>query len=842
MKNIFAELVCATASGVSGITQKVIKERHKKRLAPLLNLRLAALFVFCLAAPLAFAQHALSGKVRDLKTAEALAGASVYIPDLKVGAIAEADGSYTVKNIPDGYYLVEVRYLGYATQTREANLRSSTTLDFDLETSTAEQRGVVVTGVAAATEQQTNPAPVAVVTQKTLLQTSSDNIVDALRFSPGVSQITEGPAISKPVIRGLGYNRVVTINDGVRQEGQQFGDEFGIEVDPYSVDRVEILRGPASLSYGSDAMAGVINFLSAPILPEGQIKGNVLLNYQTNNGLYGGSANIAGNNHGFTWDARYSYTDAHAYQNKYDGYVFNSGYGQNNFKGSIGINRSWGFSRLTLGSVDLKLGIVEGGRDSATGLFTKHILEKDGTDGTDIVSNDELTSYSHDLVIHQHVRHYKAVWDNSLALGEGRLGIRLGFQQNHRQEANDVTVGNVYNIYYHLNTFNYDLRYTLPKKDNLEVSFGANGMAQASQNLGTVFLVPEYHLFDLGFFAIGKKTFGPLTLSGGARFDNRSMSGDDLFVDSSGVKQTGPGPDNVHRFTGFSTNFSGFSGSIGAAYNFTKSFYGKLNLSRGFRAPNIAESGSDGIHDGTPFYEIGDPTLKPESSLQLDATIGVNSPDVTLELNLFTNHINNYIFPVKLASVFGGDSIRTDVAANMSGPTFKYISGDAVLTGGEAVFNYHPSNASWFRFNNTFSALSAIQQNQPDSTKYLPYTPPYKLISGVELVASKFGGFLANAYLRADVAYYFEQDKIYYKYGNETVTPAYTLLNVGVGADVMGGSKKLFSVFIYGNNILDEAYQSNMSRLKYTDTNNVTGRVGVYEMGRNISFKVLVPF
>ena len=275
----------------------------------------------------------------------------------------------------------------------------------------------------------------------------------------------------------------------------------------------------------------------------------------------------------------------------------------------------------------------------------------------------------------------------------------------------------------------------------------------------------------------------------------------------------------------------------------TKSFYGKINVSRGFRAPNIAESGSDGIHDGTPFYEIGDPNLKPETSIEVDGTIGINNKDVTAEANTFVNNINNYIFPVKLASVFGGDSLRTDITVPDApdAVTFKYISGDAVLSGGELTFNVHPNNAAWFHFNNTFSTVRAIQKHQGDSTKYLPYTPPNKLITGVEFILKNMGKIFKNTYLRADVLHCFEQNKIYYKFGDETITPGYTLLNCGAGTDICSKTKTLFSVYIYALNVTDVAYQSNMSLLKYGDPNNVTGRIGVYEMGRNISVKLLVP-
>ena len=787
------------------------------------------------------AQIVLSGKVTGINDNKILVGASVYIPDLKIGTVSKTNGSYEIKNIPNGIYLVEISHIGYASQTKEIKIHGYSISNFQLELSNIESPEVIVTGVTSATEQQTHPAPISIVSKNTLIETSSDNIIDALKYAPGVSQISMGPAISKPVIRGLGYNRVVVVNDGIRQEGQQFGDEFGIEIDQYLVNKVEILRGPASLSYGSDAMAGVINMIAAPTLPDGEIKGTLQSIYQTNNGLYGGSANIEGNKNGITFDARYTYTDAHAFKNKYDGYVFNSGYAQNNCKTSVGINRSWGYSRITVSSFNLKTGIVEAGRDELTGKFNKHVMASDGSDSVVIVADKELKSYNHNTIIHQFVRHYKTVWDNSFAVGNDRLNVRLAFQQNHRQEANDATLSNLYNIYYLLNTFNYDIHYTIAEKNHFEFSFGANGMQQSSKNKGILFLVPAYQLFDFGLFAIAKKSFDKLSVSGGVRFDNRSLAGEGLYLDTEGRKTQATTPDVVHRFTSYKSNFSGLSGSLGATFDFTKSFCGKINLSRAFRAPNIAESGSNGMHDGTPFYEIGDPNLKPEQSWQVDATIGFINKDISAELTLFNNNINNYVFPVKLSSVFGGDSTRTDIMAASNGPAFKYISGDAVLTGGELILNIHPQKVGWFHFNNTFSIVNAIQKNQPDSTKYLPYSPPYKLVSGVEFITKKIGNSFKNLYLRIDAEHCFKQNKIYYKFDNETVTPAYSLLNIGVGADFFVKGHKIFSVNIYARNITNVAYQSNMSRLKYGDTNNITGRIGVYEMGRNISLKLNIP-
>lgn len=695
---------------------------------------------------------------------------------------------------------------------------------------------VIVTGVQSATDKQKFPMTVGVLNQKDFLQNSSTNIIDALSSIPGVSQITIGPAISKPVVRGLGYNRVVVMNDGIRQEGQQWGDEFGIEIDEYTVQRAEVLKGPASLRYGSDAMAGVINLLPQSFAPEGKTEGTLTTNYQTNNGLLAGNFNLGGNDKGFVWNVNYTYKAAHAYKNKYDGYVWNSNYGENDLKGIIGIQKKWGFSTLTLSMFNLKLGIIEGAREEESGVFTKSIINYDGTsDSTAVVSKDELLRYNDYNVIHQHVRHYKAVWDNSLALGNGKLGLRIAYQQNHRQEANDITLGDVYNFDFLQQTINYDLSYSLAEKNNWKVSFGANGMGQTFKNQGTAFLFPEYKSFDIGVYSLAQKTIKKLTISGGLRFDNRYFKGDDLFVGPNGERLSGPAPDGLQQFVAYTSNFSGFSGSIGATYDFSKLVYGKLNIARGYRAPNVAESGSNGIHDGTPFYEIGDPNLKPESSLQFDATIGIHSADITTEATFFSNNINNYIFPLKLASVLGGDSLREDA------PTFKFVAGDAVLTGGEVTFNYHPQETAWFHWENAFSFIKAIQKKQGDSTKYLPYTPPNKLQSKLIFSIKGNNGCLRNGYISIGADHFFEQSKVFYKFDNETITPGYTSINIGVGTELYAKKKQVVGIYLLASNLTDVAYQSNMSRLKYADINNATGRSGVFNMGRNISIKLSFP-
>lgn len=758
----------------------------------------------------------LTGKITDKETGQPIPGVTLYIPDLKIGTLANADGIYKIDNLPSSKLLFQISFIGYKTITQVIDLSQTTTQDFVMEPSVKEMNEVVVTGLSQAGEKKHTPTPIQIVAHTQLLQTASGNIIDALSKQPGISQITSGSGISKPVIRGLGYNRVVVVNDGIRQEGQQWGDEHGIEIDEFSVNHVEILKGPASLSYGSDAIAGVINMLSAPSLPEGSIQGNVVGNYQTNNGLIGYSANIAGNLKGFIWDLRYSNKMAHDYKNKYDGYVFNSAYKEQNLGGIIGVNKSWGYAHVHFSMYHLTPGIVEGERDSVSGKFVKLITLNDSTEGTEIASNKDFKNYT-PFNPFQQIKHYKAVLNSNFIVEGGSIKATLGIQQNQRQEYGDILKPDAYGLNFLMNTINYDLRYNMNEKDKFNISFGINGMQQQSQNKGTEFLVPEYSLFDIGVFTILKKSFEKLDISGGVRYDTRNERSKEAY-----------------QFKAFRSTFSGLTGSIGATYQFNEEVYAKLNAARGYRAPNIAELGANGLHDGTIRYEIGDPKLKAETSFQADAAFGVNAHHITVELDLFSNTISNFIFSRKLNSVSGGDSISEGYS------TFKFVSGKANLLGGEIMIDLHPHPLDWLHVENSFSYVQSVQQDQPDSTKYLPFTPAPKIQS--ELKADiKSGNTFSNTYVKVEVENYLRQDKFYSAYNTETATPAYTLVNIGAGTDVKHKDRIFCSLYISVNNLLDVAYQSHLSRLKYTPENYATGRMGVFAMGRNVSLKLVVP-
>jgi iron complex outermembrane receptor protein len=618
----------------------------------------------------------------------------------------------------------------------------------------------------------------------------------------------------------LGYNRVVVMSEGVRQEGQQWGDEHGVEVDGSSVNSVEILKGPASLMYGSDAMAGVVILHAQPTLAEGEMRANASSEYQTNNGLFAYNLSVAGNQKGFVWDARFSNKMAHAYKNKYDGYVPGSQFRERSGRLMLGLNKAWGHSRLIGTIYHLTPGIIEGERDPETG----ELEHEEGFSGH---------NYAEALPFQQ-VKHYKVVWDNSLNLSSGSLKAIIGYQQNRRQEYEESA--DEYALYFKLHTLTYDLRYLTNEWNGWKFSTGIGGMYQKSGNEGEEYLIPDYRLFDFGIYATATKAIGERwTLNGGVRYDHRRLHGYELMEDG------------ALRFQDFSRHFNGLTGSIGAVCNINDHFNIRLNLARGFRTPNMSELASNGVHEGSVRYELGNQQLKAEYSLQADLGLDFTSSYVSAQVALFANRIDNYIFTHRMLEEIEEGYL-----------TYAYTQGDARLLGFEVGVDFHPIHS--VHFSNTFSyvdaQLTSYHKAITSEEKYLPFTPAphwttelkWELFHHSHATLNhhhdrhpNHRSLLNNLYVAASLDSYLKQTHIHSADNTETETPGYTLLNLSAGTDIQIKGKKVAELYITADNLLNKAYQSHLSRLKYADVNTVTGRRGVYNMGRNITFKLVVP-
>ncbi len=763
-----------------------------------------------------------TGVVKDLKTGNPIEGVSVIISDVKTGSTTNAKGEFFIANISDGKHLVEISHLGYATIAEYIEVLGDTKKDFFLSESIVENNAVIVTGVSKATQLKNVPFQVSVLRKQDLLQTSSMNIIESITKKSGVSSLSSGPAISKPLIRGLGYNRVLTINDGVRQEGQQWGDEHGIEIDDASVNKIEVLKGPASLVYGSDAMAGVINIISNVPAPNNTIKLNIGSNYQTNNHLRTVNGNFSGNKNGFNWNAYGTLKAAGDYKNKYDGYVFNSKFNEHNIGGYIGYNGSWGFSHLLMSNFDLTAGMVEGERDSF-GNFIKII-----TGGNNGIATNEDFNSTKPLIPYQHIRHFKLATDNSFKLGENHLSLNVAWQQNQREEFGNPDNTEERALFFDMKTMTYASQFHLKEKNGWKNSVGINGMDQTNTNLGLEQLIPDYHLFDFGLFVFSQKEYKKANISGGVRYDTRNIDAETL---KDGTSQKGEA---------FKKQFSNFSGSIGITYPVSNKINLKLNVARAFRAPSIAELASNGAHEGTIRYEYGDKNLSSEISTQADAAIEINKEHFTFNIAGYLNHFNNFIFYRKMQNLSGTDSIVTVNGTDLS--AFKFDQQKANLAGVEITLDIHPHPLDWLHIENTFSYVSGTFQNALEGSKNLPFIPAPKLLTEFRSDFKKLNNSIKNFYAKIELENTFSQKNPFTAYNTETATNGYTLLNLGVGTEVYSRkNQQLFGIYITALNITDVAYQSHLSRLKYAAENMATGRMGVYNVGRNFGLKINVP-
>ena len=763
-----------------------------------------------------------SGKITDAKTGKAIEVATVYITDIKSGTSSDALGNFLIKNIPQGKHLVEISHIGFTSIVESIDFANDISKDFALSESIIENNAVIVTGVTGATQLKKVPFAVSVMRKEDFFRNTSSNIIESLTKIGGVSTLATGPAISKPVIRGLSYNRVLTINDGVRQEGQQWGDEHGIEVDEASVNKIELLKGPASIIYGSDAMAGVVNIITNVPVPLNTIKANLSSNYQSNNKLRTFNANIGGNSKGFNWNIYTSNKAAADYKNKYDGSVFNSKFKENNIGGYIGYNGNWGYSHLLVSSFNLKAGLVEGERD-ADGYFIKNlaggIIER--------ATNDDFKSTT-PFFPYQHIRHFKIATDNNIKLGSNNLTFNLGYQENKREEFGNPDDPNERALFFDLKTFTYTAQFHLHENKGWKTSIGINGMQQDNTNKGVEQLVPDYNLFDFGAYVYSRKVINKVTLSGGLRFDSRNVNADNL-LDGTSVKGNG-----------FKKTFSNISGSIGLAAQVTDNLNLKFNMARGFRAPSIPELASNGAHEGTTRYEYGNTNLKSETSLQFDGGIDFNTEHISIGLSAFYNGFNNFIFYRKLEAIGGGDSL-VDVNGNLL-TAFKFDQQKAALGGMEATIDIHPHPLDWLHILNTFSFVTGKLKQPIEGVQFLPFIPAPKLVTEFKGSFNRLSKNVRNFYTKFEVDNTFAKNNIFTAYNTETKTPGYTLLNAGIGADfVTKNNKTLFSLGFSAVNIGDVAYQNHLSRLKYAEENMATGRTGVFNMGRNFSIKLNIP-
>ncbi|WP_080054719.1 TonB-dependent receptor [Spirosoma aerolatum] len=797
----------------------------------------------------------IRGSVTDADNHKPIPFGNITLVGQSKGAITDARGQFSLSIKADTLvHKLIISCVGFKSDT------ISVTPGTDMYTSTLVSvvnalNEVVVTGVTRGTLLRQNPVAILAISHRAIEGTASSNIIDVLvKNAPGLNAVKTGPNISKPFIRGLGYNRVLTLYDGVRQEGQQWGDEHGIEVDNYNIERAEVIKGPASLMYGSDALAGVVSMM--PVYPkdtEGKLKVGFVTEYQSNNRLLGESISLASGGSRWAWNFRGSIRAATNYQNKIDGRVYNTGFSERTLTTMVGYSGHQGYSRFGASLYDNLQGIPDGSRDSLTRQFTKQVFESDQDDiqHRPIVPASELTSY-HLSPLHQHIQHYRLHTNNHYQIGNGEIDALLAFQQNVRREYSHPTQVDQPSLYVRLNTLNYGLRYNLPNVGHLATTLGVNGMYQANKNKnGTAFPIPDYHLFDVGTFVFLKWQADKLTLSGGLRYDNRRLRGDDFYVRTNpktGFDERVSLPDTAGatlQYPQLKQSFTGISASLGLTYEFSDNLSLKANIARGYRAPSITEIASNGLDPGAHIVYIGNRNFQPEFSIQEDIGLTATYPDVNFGVSVFNNFILNYISLAQLV-----DDKGEPVVIVPGNKTFQYQQSSAQLFGFETQFSLHPTTWKGFTFDNTIAVVYGYNRGARYTDagvqgEYLPFIPPLRISTGVSQQLPIKRGWLSDVTVKADVDHNARQDRYLGLNDTETPTDGYTLVNLGLDSQIHIGRDRPALRFLFQiNNLFDTAYQSNLSRLKYFEyfTQSPNGHLGMYGMGRNICLKLTIPF
>lgn len=797
-------------------------------------------------------QRTITGSIRDFNTRQPVAFCTVMQENTNNGTLTDENGNFKISLIQDeSTTRLIFQSVGYETGILQIDPGQNDYRVY-LKSQSLNLEEIVITGTTRATMIKENPVSITPVSAKKIDQTAESNIIDVLvKNVPGLIALKTGPNISKPFIHGLGYNRVLTLYDGIRQEGQQYGDEHGIEIDGYNLERAEVIKGPASLLYGSDAIAGVISlFPYVPKREDGKLHGRLLGEYQTNNNLIGNGLRLDYSNQHFLFALNGAYRMAKNYRNPIDGRVYLTNFNEKNIAALIGYKSDRGYTHINLTLYDNHQGIPDGSRDSVTRKFTRQVFD----DGDDIlnrpaVSDKALNSYRiPDLS--QRIRHFRAYLHGLYKAGNGDIDVLFGVQQNIRREFTHPTEPMQAGMYMRLNTLNYGIRYNAPKFGGIETSAGINGMLQSNKNKdATDFPIPDYHLYDGGIYLYGKWKQDKWSISGGVRYDARRVQWNDFYVGTNSItgfeqQFNANDPGAGLQFEAFKKTYQGVSGSIGATFRANQNIALKANIGRAYRAPNITETGSNGLDPGAHIIYLGNRTFSPEFSLQEDLGIHLEFKNISGEVSIFNNNIQNFIYMSVLADTRGNP-----IPDPQGNRTYQYKQSKAQLYGGEFWLAVHPNQWKGFRWDNSmcivygFNRKSGLKGKGPEG-EYLPLIPPMMINSRLSQEFNPKSKWLIAITPGFEVEYSATQNRYSGLNGTETETPSYTLFNWGITADINSAENGNIQIVFQANNLFNEAYQSHLNRLKYFEYygRSPNERYGIYNMGRNFVLKMIVPF
>ncbi|PKP12669.1 MAG: TonB-dependent receptor [Bacteroidetes bacterium HGW-Bacteroidetes-3] len=711
----------------------------------------------------AHSQNKLSGKITNSQN-EPLLGVTVYIEELQKGTSTNENGDYELLNLPNNAIKITVAFIGFKTQVKTIALSAKETiLNFTLEEAVFKMDEVIVSTVFNKLQSQ-NVMKVEHESIKTLQRKGTSTLIEGLTTIPGVSQVSTGTSIGKPVIRGLSGSRVLVYSQGVRLENQQFGDEHGLGLNDSGIESVEVIKGPASLLYGSDALGGVLYFIPEKFAEANTFVANIDQKLFSNTLGSNTSVGLKTSSENWKFLARGSYNTHSDYKISEGERVTNTRYNETDFKTGIGYSDSKISSVFRYNYNKLDLGIPE--------------------DGVAEQTKSKETEYPK-----QGVFNHLLSFNNIFFLKNSKLEVDFGYISNERSEFED---SNIAVLQMNLNTFNYDAKYHLPKFGKLETIIGFQGMNQRNKNSGEEYLIPDAVTNDVGFFGTGNYEWKSNVILAGLRFDNRAISTEAY----GNIGEEG-------SFVAIDKSYNSFNASLGYKTNLDDNLIVRINAASGFRAPNLAELTSNGVHEGTNRYEIGNSNLKTEQNFQTDLNIEFNTNHFEFFANGFYNHVNNFIYTAPTGEIRENNDV------------FNYIQNNAKLYGGEVGLHFHPHPLDWLHLESSFETVTGKKQNGD----YLPLIPANNWNNTIR-TEFNIKDWLNDGFASLNVSSTFNQNNVS---GFETASNGYSLVNIGFGGSVKFG-KTNFDINLNGNNLFDKSYIAHLSRLK-TD--------GIQNIGRN---------
>ena len=742
------------------------------------------------------AQNFVNGKITDNKGAP-LPGVNVLLHQNQTGTISDVDGSYEL-SIPSNLKIItlEFTYIGYRTQAKtievQTNTSSDYTLDIQLEQSQLSLQEITVTAGFIKKKDEV-PYPIETVKRKDIITSGEMNLSRAIARTPGVYFTNFGLGGGQPVIRGLTNTNLVTLNNGIKQESFQFSSNHPFLIDEYTASHIEIIKGPASLQYGSDAVGGVVNIVRERPATPNSIEGDVVSQYHSNTNGYLNSVGIKGSLDKFFFGLRGSLKSHEDYTDGDDNAVDNTRLNENNLSLNTGYRSDRGLFTLNYNYTDAEYGIQN---QPQINLFANPL-------SSTLLSEDRKNE-----VWYQDLENHLITSNNTIFFGKNTLDIDLGYQSNTREliagginPQNQLVAPQVVSM--ELNTFTYNTKYKIQTENNNYI-LGVNGAIirnEADEEKPNI-PMPDADINDIGVYAIGDFQLSEnLILTSGLRYDFRNMQ-------SFPVATT-----NTDRFKVDNT-YNSINGSLGVTYNFSENQFFKANLARGFRSPNIPELTQNGIHGGR--FEQGDPDLDAQSNYQVDLTYHFHNSWATINIAPFFNAIDNYIY-----------LIQTNEAAPIGGGNiFQHVQNDANLYGGEIAIDIHPLD--WLGIHSSYSLIRADITDDNQGIEHPTFTPQDRLTAELRFQQEDLG-FFKRPYSSIEVQHFFEQTRTGQ---NEANTSAFTLLNARIGAEVFIGKQNL-DVFITGTNLLNETYFDHLSVTKPLELNMI---------GRNVMFGLRLPF